>query len=230
MLNFSPQGLREQIDEKIATIAAIADELPGVVIIHNLQNNVAVEYMSPRGLRLIGTTLEELRQMGFEFHMRFFNPVESAEYIDKLFSGLLQRNDPTELITYFQKVFFAESQEWVLHHSSSKIFMQDPAGQPLLLITVATSVDPTQSITAKVNRIMEENTFLRQHYQNFAQLGPREREVLKHVALGKSSLEIADELFISEKTVNTHRRNIKLKLNIHSSFEISQYARAFDLI
>jgi DNA-binding CsgD family transcriptional regulator len=47
--------------------------------------------------------------------------------------------------------------------------------------------------------------------------------VLRLVALGKSSCEIADELFISIETVNTHRKLIKQKLGI-------SYAHAFDVI
>jgi DNA-binding CsgD family transcriptional regulator len=50
------------------------------------------------------------------------------------------------------------------------------------------------------------------------------------VALGKSSCEIANELFISVETVNTHRKLIKLKLDISTTYEFTQYAYAFDLI
>ncbi|MBC3540943.1 response regulator transcription factor [Rufibacter sediminis] len=225
-----PEYLQQEIKDRIAQLATLAEHLPGVVIVHNIQNNLGVEYMSPRGLQQLGITLEELQQMGREFHSRFFNPVESSEYVPKLVKGLLERNDLEEVISYFQQVRFKEEEEWMLHLSATKILMLDERGLPLLSITEAILVDPMHHITAKVKRILEENSFLRQNYQKFAQLGPREREVLKRVALGKSSLEIADEMFISEKTVNTHRRNIKLKLKTHSSFEIAQYARAFDLI
>jgi len=58
----------------------------------------------------------------------------------------------------------------------------------------------------------------------------RERDVLKWMALGKSAAETADIMFISIYTVDTHRKNIRRKLNTNSSFELSQYGRAFDLI
>ncbi|KAA3439937.1 response regulator transcription factor [Rufibacter hautae] len=225
-----PACLRQKIEEKIAEVAVMAEGLPGVVVIHNIQKDLAVEYMSARGLQQIGVTLPELQQMGKEFHSRFFNPIESADYIPKLIHGLLSRNDEDEVLSFFQQVRFHDQDDWMLHLSSIKIFMRDEAGQPLLTITIAIAVNPMSHITAKIKRVLEENAFLRQHYQSFTQLGPREREVLRLVALGKSSLEISQEMYISEKTVNTHRRNIRLKLNAQSSFEISQYARAFDLI
>ncbi|MNT99653.1 DNA-binding transcriptional activator SdiA [compost metagenome] len=50
------------------------------------------------------------------------------------------------------------------------------------------------------------------------------------MALGKTSLETAEQLFIAQTTVETHRKNIKQKLNTNSYYEICQYARAFDLV
>ena len=55
-------------------------------------------------------------------------------------------------------------------------------------------------------------------------LGPREREVLQQLAEGKSSSQIAANLTISVKTVETHRRNIMRKLDLHSVAELTKYA------
>jgi two-component system, NarL family, response regulator NreC len=53
---------------------------------------------------------------------------------------------------------------------------------------------------------------------------PREREVLQLVAEGNSTLEIAKLLNISGKTVDTHRRQIMHKLDLHSIAELTKYA------
>ncbi len=55
-------------------------------------------------------------------------------------------------------------------------------------------------------------------------LGPREREVLQLLSEGKTSTQIADSLHISSKTVDTHRRNIMQKLDIHSIAGLTRYA------
>ncbi|MBI5118154.1 response regulator transcription factor [Candidatus Poribacteria bacterium] len=55
-------------------------------------------------------------------------------------------------------------------------------------------------------------------------LTPREREVLKHVAEGKSSKEIADVLFISSRTVEHHRASIARRLGITSLADLVKYA------
>jgi DNA-binding NarL/FixJ family response regulator len=55
-------------------------------------------------------------------------------------------------------------------------------------------------------------------------LGPREREVLQMLAEGKTSKEIAAQLFIAVKTVDMHRQNIMNKLDLHSVAELTKYA------
>jgi DNA-binding NarL/FixJ family response regulator len=58
----------------------------------------------------------------------------------------------------------------------------------------------------------------------FSALGPREREVLQLLAEGHSSPEIARRLHIAASTVETHRRNIMRKLDVHSVAELTKYA------
>ena len=55
-------------------------------------------------------------------------------------------------------------------------------------------------------------------------LTARETEVVKLVAEGSSNREIADELVISEKTVERHRANILEKLGMHDRVELTRYA------
>jgi len=55
-------------------------------------------------------------------------------------------------------------------------------------------------------------------------LSERELEVLKHMSLGLSNKQIADKLFISIRTVETHKHNLMKKLNIYSTAELVIYA------
>lgn len=55
-------------------------------------------------------------------------------------------------------------------------------------------------------------------------LSPREIEVLKCFAEGKSNKQIADLLFISEPTVRVHLKNIKDKLYLETNIELIRYA------
>lgn len=55
-------------------------------------------------------------------------------------------------------------------------------------------------------------------------LSAREREVLQHVARGHTYKEIGEELFIAEKTVENHVRNILAKLHLNRKNELMRYA------
>lgn len=57
-----------------------------------------------------------------------------------------------------------------------------------------------------------------------AQLTPREREVLQLIAEGRTVAEIAEILAVSQKTVETHRQQIKAKLNLQSVAQLTKYA------
>lgn len=57
-----------------------------------------------------------------------------------------------------------------------------------------------------------------------AGLSKRENEVLEHLAAGKTNQETADILFISVKTVETHKTNILEKLGLRNTAELVRYA------
>ncbi|MBD3374362.1 response regulator [candidate division KSB1 bacterium] len=56
------------------------------------------------------------------------------------------------------------------------------------------------------------------------ELSEREREVLQMLSEGKSVKEIAQSLFLSPKTIETHRKNIMDKLDMHTIPELVKYA------
>jgi DNA-binding NarL/FixJ family response regulator len=61
-------------------------------------------------------------------------------------------------------------------------------------------------------------------------LSPREREIFDLVARGFSSQGIAGQLFISIKTVETHRAHINRKLGFHSTGDLIRFAARHQLI
>ena len=64
----------------------------------------------------------------------------------------------------------------------------------------------------------------KQESEQEIKLSFREKEVLRRIAQGKTSQEIADELFLARMTVETHRKNIKRKLGIKTTAALVKYA------
>ena len=65
---------------------------------------------------------------------------------------------------------------------------------------------------------------LKQGHQTGSPLTPREIEIIRHLATGKTNREIAALLEIGVRTIETHRFNIIRKLGIHTLGELIQYA------
>lgn len=63
-----------------------------------------------------------------------------------------------------------------------------------------------------------------------SEISPREREVLALIAEGLSNKEIAAKLFVSVRTVETHREHLMRKLDIHSAAGLTQYALSRGII
>jgi DNA-binding NarL/FixJ family response regulator len=61
-------------------------------------------------------------------------------------------------------------------------------------------------------------------------LTQRERQVLQLIAEGKTNKEVSQELGMSVKTVDTHRRNLMAKLNIHETASLVRHAIKIGLI
>jgi len=76
-----------------------------------------------------------------------------------------------------------------------------------------------------VNRKM-----FRDHFAGKMKLTRRELELIPYLATGKSSLQIANELFISAHTIDTHRKNIFKKLKINNIIELVNFAHENHLL
>lgn len=61
-------------------------------------------------------------------------------------------------------------------------------------------------------------------FEIYPDLTIREREVITFIASGLSSSEIACEMGIATDSVNTHIRNIMIKLELHNRVQLAVYA------
>jgi two-component system, NarL family, response regulator NreC len=66
--------------------------------------------------------------------------------------------------------------------------------------------------------------------QSPSSLTPREREICRLLALGNGNKQVARALRIRVRTVETHRRNIMRKLNVHTLAEVIHYAIRKEMI
>jgi len=222
------ETLALKIKKKTNEIASISDNIPGVIIIHDLPQ-LNLIFMSEMGLKLLGKKWNDIKELKFEdFQRQFFNEEDAKKNMPKIV-GLLEANTDTP-VSYFQQVRTSKTREWDWYMCTVKVLLRDSEGRPILIITVAMQIDAQNYFTANAAQLLEENEFLKNHYHEFARLTKREKEILGMMAIGKSTAQIADALYISETTAETHRKNIKSKIKINSPNDLYMYTHAFDLI
>ena len=219
---------QKDLEKKIKNFAPWAEAMPAVVIVQQLEPFESI-YMNSNGLKGLGITLEGLRQIGSDYLQQFFNIDDAEDFLSKLKILLTSRNSE-ESFSFLQQVKLKEKGDWVWHIGSTRIFYKDAEGKPTHLVTTAIPIDELKHIPNKAKRLLAESEFLRNNVSKFLSLSSREREILQQVAMGKSSIEIAKKFYISTETVNTHRKNIKSKLGITTTFDFTRYAQAFDLM
>jgi len=97
-----------------------------------------------------------------------------------------------------------------------------------LLYAISTVSSGGTFISPSVSRSFVKASDAEERESQFLTL--RESEVLKLIASGLTNKQIADKLFISIKTVETHRKNIMQKLDVHTIADLVKYTIKTDLL
>lgn len=201
----------------------VASYLPFVVHL-NSPIDLSLSYVNPRFTSVIGYSLEELVIGGSEIFTEYVHPDSLALY-------------PTLLDLTHQ----AYGNDFTfLHH----IRMSAPKPNFRPLITITKSVDRFDGLLFclsaepkqfgqwrnKILNVIELDQFKLKNFELFRLLTKREIELIKALANGHSNSDIAERLFISRSTVETHRKRLKAKLGISSYRDLLKFAVAFGLV
>ncbi|MCR5851444.1 MAG: helix-turn-helix transcriptional regulator [Bacteroidaceae bacterium] len=109
------------------------------------------------------------------------------------------------------------NEEWLLNHSNVEEVLFVPA------IRILEQKVKDDDVSARISSMIS-------NADSKESISEREKEIIVCLVQGMSNKEIAAKLFISVNTVNTHRRNIVRKLQIHSLAGLTIYAIANNLI
>ena len=109
---------------------------------------------------------------------------------------------------------------------SAYVLKDDPLSDLILSLKAVTSGETYLSTMAPdvLIRHMKETEEKDLSKDAYNSLSLREQEVFKHLAEGTSIKKIADKLFISPKTVESHKYNIMEKLQVKSIVELTKIA------
>ncbi len=125
-----------------------------------------------------------------------------------------------------------ESEEYVYQmiRAGANGYVLKNAGKKELFAAVQAVVKGERFFSPGISKLMLDE-FIRQVREQKAvrpapeqQLTKRETEILRYIVQGLTNKKIAGKLFLSVRTVNTHRTNLMQKLNIHDTAGLVRYA------
>jgi LuxR family transcriptional regulator len=220
--------LGNQVRKRELRIEEFADYIPGSVMVQNLQS-MTNTYMNKNGCEILHKSKEELMTMGQEFFKMYFPPEELA-FNKKELAIFLAQDDGTNLHSFFQRVRPNIYSDYTWYFTTSKIIKsaENPFHSDLMNISVPISM--LGSTGHRMRSLVENDEYMRKNLHQYSLLSGREKEIIKLIVAGKSSYEIADALYRSIHTINTHRKNIIHKIGVNSLAGLIKFAVAFNLV
>ncbi|MGI2236931.1 response regulator [Staphylococcus cohnii] len=193
-----------------------------------------------QGLEFLLSTVDDIEVVkGFSDGKSFLSYLEEHELTDIVLLDLVMPNMNGIEITEIMKRKYPEVKILVLtsyvddEHVISAIDkgadgyeMKDVEPEKLIK-TIKNVLSGEKVIHPQAQSVME-SVSSKPHYTN--KLSKRESEVLTEMAKGKTNKEIAETLFVSEKTVKTHVSHIFAKLQVSDRTQAAIYAMQNNLI
>jgi LuxR family transcriptional regulator len=220
--------LGNSLKKKIIKIEDVGDYIPGSVMVQDL-SIMTNTYMNQHGCDYLRKSKEELQAMGGDYFTTFF-PAEELKILKPELEQFVLLKDKNKTMSFFQRVKPDKKNDYDWYFTTSRLYPTQESESTLKIVHVAIQANSLSYAGKKLNALVDEDIFVRKNYHRFNLLSNREKEVIRLVVEGKSSIEIADSLFLSIHTVNNHRKNIIHKLELHSLSELVKFAVSFGII
>lgn len=109
-------------------------------------------------------------------------------------------------------------------------FTKPPASSQDLVMRFAVRPGEMGKMAKKMKQVVEFDKFRLQNFRKFQLLSKREMEVLQLLGQGFNNPKIAEKLFISRQTVESHRKSIIHKLQLRNYSDLMKFVLAFALV
>ena len=198
-------------------LAALLAQINGVEVVAAVNDGAQL-------LETLETTPADL--VIADLHMPVLNGLEATRKIMELYPsvkvmGLTMDDEPENV----QDMLEAGASGYILKNTG-KLELETAIRQMMAggtYLSQSLSNQLAQSLLLRKRAVVEEMNELET-------LTGRETEILKMIALENSNAEIAEKLFISPKTVETHRKNLMKKIGVRNSLGVYKFAQKHKLI
>jgi len=220
----------------IQKIAELDEFLPVNSTFYCITNTQTLkfEYISKNMFSCIGIDREELNEKGMEYLWSRMHPddierwlIAMKELMRFTLSEISEEDRVKMSYTWNYRLKHANGTYVNIIQNTTPIEF-DEFKKPIIGLAHYTVIGShlNMDVCASAKFLNEKNEYETLYFNNFSQkllssgLTNRQRDIIRLLVLNNSSKDIAEKLFISSNTVDTHRRNILKKLNISSTGEL----------
>jgi len=187
----------------------------------NRTSDLGIYFLNKASQAYFGDYCEIILTQGTEAMRQIIHPA-STQHIMRPLQNLASAKDPFRIYNFVQYARRNPDSDYEGFITSSRFVEPEDA-----LISITHSVSCLDKFVRHMFRLLDQDTFYTKNYLRFMCLTKREKEILRHIAEGKSNKEISEILNISKFTVKTHRQNILRKLETNKLAELIKYAQTF---
>lgn len=220
--NYSLNALQKEnelLKTRIQSLESLLNNVPAMLYTH--QNSTKTINWCNRYMEdVTGYTMAEMNGMGLEFFKNVMHPddfdlavvaQQSFKENKNIFGGVLR----------FRK---RGTDNWCWLAGIAIPFTRDEQGKVkeviCAFVDMSLAMDTNDQLTEAMLDVMR-----RKHEDLISKLTPRERDILKLTVKGLNNKEIAATLNLSRYTIETHRKNIRIKLKVRNTTELIALAR-----
>jgi RNA polymerase sigma factor (sigma-70 family) len=213
------QKENELLKTRIQSLESLLNNVPAMLYTH--QNSTKTVNWCNRYMEdVTGYTMAEMNSMGLDFFRDIIHPddfdlaviaQQSFKENKNIFGGVLR----------FRK---RGTDNWLWLAGIAIPYTRDEHGKVkeviCAFVDMTLAMDTNDQLTEAMLDVMR-----RKHEDLISKLTPRERDILKLTVKGLNNKEIAAKLNLSRYTIETHRKNIRIKLKVRNTTELIALAR-----
>ncbi len=213
------QKENELLKTRIQSLESLLNNVPAMLYTH--QNSTKTVNWCNRYMEdVTGYTMAEMNSMGLNFFKDILHPddfdltvvaQQSFKENKNIFGGVLR----------FRK---RGTDNWIWLAGIAIPYTRDEQGKVkeviCAFVDMTLAMDTNDQLTEAMLDVMR-----RKHEDLISKLTPRERDIVQLTVKGLNNKEIAAELNLSRYTIETHRKNIRIKLKVRNTTELIALAR-----
>lgn len=213
------QKENELLKARIQSLESLLNHVPAMLYTH--QNSTKTINWCNRYMEdVTGYTMAEMNGLGLDFFKKVMHPddfdiaviaQQSFKENKNIFGGVLR----------FRKRG-ADNWRWLTGIAIPYTRDDNGAVKEVIcaFVDMTMAMDTNDQLTLAMLDVMR-----RKHEDLISKLTPREKEILELTVKGLNNKEIAETLNLSRYTIETHRKNIRIKLKVRNTTELIALAR-----